>query len=78
MGEEQALGSRLLVRGDRLVQREMTAGLPVELAAQERRLADEEVGVTGRGDELRAGRRVAEYASTLVEFSTRKAYVWSV
>ena len=43
--DEEPLGARGLERLHRLVEREVPAGLAVELASQQRRLADEEVGV---------------------------------
>ena len=56
---EESLGARGLERLHRLVEGEVTARLAVELAPEQRRLADEEVGVARRLDELLRGRRVA-------------------
>ena len=46
--DEEPLRVRRLERVDRLVEREVPARLAVELTAQERRLADEEIGVARR------------------------------
>ena len=59
MREQEPLRARRLERLDGLVEREVTARLAVELAAEERRLAHEEVGIAGGLDELARGRRVA-------------------
>src|SRR5262249_30217429 len=59
VGEEEALRPRLLEGLDRLVEREMTSWLAVELAAEERRLADEQIRVAGGAHQLPRRRRVA-------------------
>ena len=59
MREEQPLRARGLEGRDRLLGREVAAGLAVELAALERRLAEEEVDVLGQLGKPLARARVA-------------------
>ena len=76
--DEEPRAPDCLERVHRLLEREVAARLAVEVAAEQRRLADEEVGVPRGLDELGARRRVARVREQRVEFSTRNAYVWSV
>ena len=55
MRDEKSLGTRGLESFDGLVERQVPTRLAVELTAEERGLADEQVGVTRCLDEL--GRR---------------------
>ena len=59
MRHEQALRARSLERLDGLVQREVPTRLAVELAPEQGRLADEQVGVARRLDQLLRGCGVA-------------------
>src|SRR5436309_10016961 len=57
--EEQTLGSRRVEGRQRFVERQVATRLPVELAAQERRFADEEIRLSRRLRERVTGARVA-------------------
>ena len=59
MREEQALGPRRLEGGDGLVEGEVTARLAVELATEEGRFTDEQIGIACSFDKLVGRRRVS-------------------
>ena len=59
VSQQEAPGSGALECIERFVEREMAAGLAVEIASEQSRLADEEIGVPSGLDELVARRRVA-------------------
>ncbi len=52
MGDEESLRPGRLERLDRLVEREVSARLAVEVAAEKRRFTDEEIGIARRFDQL--------------------------
>ena len=59
MREEQTLRARRLEGRDGLVEGEVAARLAVELATEERRFTDEQVGIAGSFDKLVGRRRVS-------------------